>query len=145
MGTNYYLESRATLPLVFGRPRIHIGKSSGGWCFSLHVYPDSDIGRPADLEQWAILMDGAVANGSALIIAETGTVLTVSEMLEMITVRSWDRKMVYPNSHYASESEFHRLNHSEPGPNGLVRHKIDGTHCIGHGSGTWDLIIGDFS
>lgn len=145
MGTNYYLESTASLPQPFGRPRIHIGKSSGGWCFSLHVYPESDIGRPADLDQWAVVMDTTTADGSARIIADTGTVLTVTEMLEAITVRSWDRKMTFPNSHYASEAEFHRLNHSEPGPNGLVRHKIEPQHCIGHGAGTWDLIIGDFS
>ena len=41
MGTNYYL--------VTEEGRKHIGKSSGGWCFSLHVYPEEDIN---DLQDW---------------------------------------------------------------------------------------------
>ena len=37
------------------------------------------------------------------------------------------------------------MNYAEPGPNGLVRAKINGVHCIGHGEGTWDYITGEFS
>jgi len=29
--------------------------------------------------------------------------------------------------------------------NGVIRHPIDGVHCVGHGDGTYDLICGDFS
>jgi hypothetical protein len=90
-------------------------------------------------------MESTTADGSAQIVDEYGRVLTVTEMMDEITVRSWDRKMTYPNQTYVSEAEFHRQNHSEPGPNGLVRHQIDRKHCIAHGEGTWDLIVGDFS
>ena len=41
--------------------------------------------------------------------------------------------------------EWFMQNNAEHGPNGLVRSKIDGHHCIGHGAGTWDLEVGDFS
>jgi len=37
------------------------------------------------------------------------------------------------------------MNQAEPGPDGLARHKVNDGHCIGHGEGTWDLIIGEFS
>jgi len=67
------------------------------------------------------------------------------EIIDVITNRSWKYKQEYPNTFYRTEADFHRENHSEPGPNNLVRHKIDDVHCIGHGEGTWDLITGEFS
>ncbi len=30
-------------------------------------------------------------------------------------------------------------------PHGLSRHDIDGRFCIGHGEGTWDYMLGEFS
>ncbi len=27
---------------------------------------------------------------------------------------------------------------------GVQRHTIDGSHCIGHGEGTWDYMVGEF-
>lgn len=27
----------------------------------------------------------------------------------------------------------------------LIRAKVDGAHCVGHGEGTYDYIVGDFS
>jgi hypothetical protein len=35
-------------------------------------------------------------------------------------------------------------NYAVPGPNNLVRHTLE-HHCIKHGNGTWDCIIGEFS
>ena len=46
---------------------------------------------------------------------------------------------------YDSWEEFHRRNNSEIGPNGLLRHKVTGNHCVGHGDGTYDYIKGVFS
>jgi hypothetical protein len=46
---------------------------------------------------------------------------------------------------YDSWLQFHQMNHSEKGPKGLLRHKIEGGHCIKHGVGTWDCILGEFS
>jgi hypothetical protein len=37
MGTNYYLVNKET------DERLHIGKSSGGWCFALRVHHDRHI------------------------------------------------------------------------------------------------------
>lgn len=159
MGTNFFLESTAKLPPAFGRPRLHIGKSSAGWCFALRVYPkflcdwpedtldgvSLDDHQPVNLGQWLGLMEATAAAGSARILDEYHRVLSLEEMRSKILERSWERKKDYPDPFYDSEAEFHRLNQSERGPNGLVRHQIDGRHCIAHGEGTWDLIVGEFS
>lgn len=42
MGTNYYLREKCCKEC--GRyNELHIGKSSGGWAFSLRIYPDLGI------------------------------------------------------------------------------------------------------
>jgi hypothetical protein len=159
MGTNFFLESTAKLPTAFGRPRLHIGKSSAGWCFALRVYPkflcdwpedtldgvSLDDHQPVNLGQWLGLMEATAADGSARIVDDYGRVLSLMEIRSQIMDRSWPRKAEYPNTLWVSEAEFHRTNQSAPGPNGLVRHQIDGRHCIAHGDGTWDLIVGEFS
>ena len=30
-------------------------------------------------------------------------------------------------------------------PHGLLRSKVDGVHCVGHGPGTYDYFVGNFS
>ena len=41
MGTNYYLHKKPPCEACGHEPApLHIGKSSGGWCFSLHVIPE---------------------------------------------------------------------------------------------------------
>ena len=159
MGTNYYFHKPLTNHCKHcGRSdppeRLHIGKSSGGWCFSLHVYPEQGIHTLGD---WRTLWTGP---GS--IESEYGDRLAPEEMLGVITGRTfpkdWDSDWWAPQPFgttldgkpfilpgYDSEEHFHRSNHSERGPNGLLRHRIDGHHCIGHGPGTYDYIIGDFS
>lgn len=64
--------------------------------------------------------------------------------MSVITERSWVRSQKKPFG-YASWDEFYTRNNAVPGPNGLARHRIDMAHCIGHGAGTWDLILGEFS
>lgn len=54
MGTNYYwIKEDTTCPHCGRRDhdevRIHIGKSSCGWCFSLHVDPSIGI---RSLDDW---------------------------------------------------------------------------------------------
>lgn len=166
MGTNYYCyKSFDLLDSALGKeednlPRIHLGKSSAGWCFSLHVYPESEEGIPflysyKGVERW---LQGEVSRGGQ-IRDEYGTLITVENFHRIVTERSWDRDwdsdwwapvhnflgvpgFTLPG--YKSEKEFHRSNNSERGPNNLLRHKVDGVHCIAHGSGTWDCIVGDF-
>lgn len=140
MGTNYYLHDN-TMCSACGRghePR-HIGKSSIGWCFSLHVIPEDNINS---LDDWMVLL----GRQGSRIVDEYGTEIDSAGMIEIITnrkgIKGWD-EIDWPYGGYAHEKDFHERNNSEKGPNGLLRHKI-GSHCIGHGDGTWDLIAGEF-
>lgn len=49
MGTNYYLQEKPPCDKC-GREfeRLHIGQSSAGWCFALHVIPELGINNLAD-------------------------------------------------------------------------------------------------
>ena len=148
MGTNYYLHRKPPCATC-GKPDeepLHIGKSSGGWCFSLHVIPEDGI---HDLGDWRREWN----QPGSVIMNEYGERVPVSEMDAEITERKWKRNFEgkwwgspvgFTGLEYASEAAFHRKNHSERGPNGLLRHAI-GDYCVGHGEGTWDYIPGDFS
>jgi len=137
MGTNYYYYNKKPCPQC-GRTDdpMHIGKSSAGWCFSLHVEP----GIINNLDDWRELFK----KDGSFIKDEYGHNILVPEMLKEIEQRAWAR---LPDEwyigHYKTEADFHEFNHSERGSNGLLRHKID-SHCIGHGKGTWDLFAGEF-
>ena len=135
MGTNYYLiHKEGTCPHCGHKKEpLHIGKSSYGWCFSLHVEPSIDD-YPQNLREWEALFN----NPDYHIEDEYGDELTVNEMMDKITKRSHPHPNTWDN--YKLD-----LNSAEPGPNNLVRHKVDGRHCIGHGDGTWDYITGEFS
>ena len=114
MGTNYYLHEKPDCKCC-GRPfePRHIGKSSGGWCFSLHVYPEDNIHT---LDDWR----GLWSMPGAFIRNEEGERIPIADMELIVTVRLWRGELPRRNS-------------------------IDGRHCIGHGPGTWDYIIGEFS
>jgi hypothetical protein len=147
MGTNYYLHPRADCECC-GRPfePLHIGKSSRGWCFSLHVVPEEGINS---LDDWRKHWN----QPGAVIRDEYGDTVPIEKMESSITKRgrsgpdaSWDRfGSGSPFSRYVNEEHFHFHNNSERGPNFLLRHKVDGRHCIGHGPGTYDYIVGEFS
>ena len=137
MGTNYYITIEKDCPTCgIGKSieEIHIGKSSGGWCFSLHVIPERNI---HNLEDWKKFWRGKT------ITDEYDRVIPEEEMLDIITNRYWTKDTGNPLG-YNSWSEFHEMNHSVLGPNNLLRHKL-GNHCVGHGEGTWDYIPGEFS
>jgi len=140
MGTNYYLHDKPDCNCC-GRPfeALHIGKSSGGWCFSLHVIPGDNINT---LDDWRALW----SKPGAFIRDEYGEQITAQQMNKIITERGREFNWARPNwwGHYQSEAQFHGMNHSERGPKGLLRYRI-GAHCIGHGEGTWDYIKGEFS
>ena len=125
MGTNYYLkrEEKATL---------HIGKSSGGWTFALHIIPEEGINS---LYDWLKLFH----TPGNYIQNEYDESISPGEMIKIITRRSWGRDL-----NDLSWREFHEANHSEAGPNGLARRRAD-DRCVSHGEGTWDNIIGEFS
>lgn len=140
MGTNFYWHEEPCLnPCKHCRDdsRMHIGKSSGGWCFALHVYPESGINTLADW-QVKFMQPGSV------IMDEYGRGVSVDEMMDKITKRSWPRTNEVPYG-YRSMDDFLRKNSARLGPNGCWRHSVDGVHCIGRGEGTWDYIVGEFS
>jgi hypothetical protein len=132
MGTNYYLhEPEENFCDHCGRSDkgrvLHIGKSSGGWCFSLHVIPDAGINT---LDDWRTLWSrGEIRN-------EYGDPVDQKEMDRVVTQRYGVARDLLPG-YLAS-------NYAEAGPNNLLRHQI-GRYCIGHGEGTWDYIPGEFS
>lgn len=140
MGTNYYLHKDVCACCGRSSEALHIGKSSAGWCFSLHVIPEENLN---DLPDW----EAAWSQPKTEIRDEYDDKIEPALMLHIITNRSWERKGEWwknPFSSYTSEADFYFRNHAQPGPNGLNRHQL-GRHCIGHGKGTWDLITGEFS
>ena len=131
MGTNYYIEASEPCECC-GRPLEgqHIGKSSGGWCFSLHVDPDAGINDLPDwMARWSL--------PGARIVDEYGQTIEPDEMLEIILNREG------PHSDHRG-AKFYAENIAEAGPKGLLRHRV-GRFCVGHGDGTYDLIPGEFS
>jgi hypothetical protein len=135
MGTNYYVMENYCGHCQRG-DELHIGKSSGGWCFALQTYPDRGLGTLGD---WRIFLDGKEIRD------EYGDAVTMDALVRTITERSHAAARAQWWLGYASADEWYQQNHAEPGPNGLARHRIDGHHCIGHGEGTWDYMRGEFS
>lgn len=125
MGTNYYLWKDWSC--------LHIGKSSSGWCFALHVIPEKGIN---DLGDWKKLWEN---EEETVITDDCGT-----EFGKTFLEREIAERGILPGPSHESDRWFAE-NSAENGPNGLVRHRIDGKYCTGHGEGTWDLMIGDFS
>jgi len=130
MSTNYYW---------FANPEcapIHVGKSSYGWCFSLHVARTDDSqeyrdGLPLDLDGWRALF----ARPGSFIRDEYGGTVTAEDMLSIITQRSRPK--------WTADGDWCDQNFASRGPNNLARL----TH--GHGrpgpdNETWDYCYGDF-
>jgi len=141
MGANYYLvtdepENCSECGQTTGDyEKLHIGKSSAGWCFGLHVIEDLGLNS---LDDWMpFLEEGEISS-------EYGDIVSCKSMLALIKDRSRNNSTKIPMG-YSSWDEFHRLNHSIDGPCNLLRSAIDGSHCVGHGEGTWDLIASEFS
>ena len=137
MGTNYYLQRERDKCHHCGRSDapLHIGKSSAGWHFGLHIDPENNINSLDDwIKLWSIPY--------TTIINEYDKVITPEEMLDTITNRSWPREGgPHP---YVSWDEFHVKNHSEPGLNGLAAHKGYGEFKAIRTDGTYDLMTGYF-
>lgn len=84
MGTNYYIVGQKPCKTCgHSEERKHIGKSSSGWAFSLHIYPEEGIGTLVD---WADYFLGL--QGGLRIQDEYRRVLSTSEMMACITDRS---------------------------------------------------------
>ena len=134
MGTNYYTTAGNECPCCHrGDEELHIGKSSAGWCFTMHVMPESwQEPRIPNWDAWKnYLQHRTITN-------EYGEVISLEELIRIVEERDGERKK-------PMEPDWLIRNHAEEGPNNLARHQIDGQHCIGHGEGTWDYIMGEFS
>jgi len=141
MGTNFYYHSELDVCPSCGHIRgkkQHIGKSSGGWCFALHVDEEAGVTTLAQLQNILIRPDITIED-------EYGHVVSYTRMMQIIMDRSHPVREFVPDRWYSSKEEFLRKNNAVDGPNGLFRHAIDGVHCVGHGEGTWDYITGEFS
>ena len=86
MGTNHYLLIDPCPTCGHTDKRYHIGKSSGGWCFALHVFsPDYDDEIEAhSLDDWIQLWSGPLS----VIEDEYGDNVSTDEMLKIITALS---------------------------------------------------------
>lgn len=136
MGMNYYWHNTKK---EFSSSVIRIGKSSCGWHFQLHVYPELNINT---LEDWKYLFDKKFS----CIKNENGAIFSKEDMIQIISKRSFKRgTKEFWHPFYSSEKEFLNKNYAEYGYNGLIRSKIDNIYCISHGEGTWDCVVGGFS
>ena len=138
MGTNYYWVIEEEIKCFQchhiterRQNKIHIGKSSVGWCFSLHVYPNKKI---LDLYDWIVL---EWAKSPGVIEDEYGENISLCEMLRIIIGRGMGTGLTLDNNWYVR-------NYATPGPFGLARHAL-GHGCVKHGEGTWDCLESDFS
>lgn len=134
MGTNFYMvkgehppEGHFDHPLNpllkhgTGRPpMIHIGKSSGGWCFALRVYPDHGVYTLAD---WRAFASRLVGEGWR-VEDEYGTEHTLDNLWRVVEREGWEE-----------------LNIKYP----FRRHEVDNRYCVGNGEGLYDYMIGEFS
>ncbi|GAF77764.1 unnamed protein product [marine sediment metagenome] len=79
MGTNYSLKDDRNMCAHCGKGTewLHIGKQSGGWVFSLHIYPEQGI---HELKDWQHLFDNAFTS----IEDEYGTVICTRDMVDRI-------------------------------------------------------------
>lgn len=126
MSMNYYLEHDGDM--------LHIGMSSKGWAFQLHVIPEMGLW---DLPQWLPLLM------AFRILDEQDRPVPLLTLLQVILGREGvasDR----PPLGYTSWADFYQINRAEPGPFNLHRCKI-GVSCMAHGAGTYDLVLGEFS
>ena len=124
MGTNYF----AIVNLGGPRAKLHIGKSSIGWCFALHV--TDGITSLADWQRvWA--------QAFITIEDEYGAPIDADAMLEIIEDRSfeWGRER---------DAAWYADNHATRGPNGLARQTYNAT-MPPDPADTYTLISGDFS
>lgn len=78
MGTNYYHIEKPCPTCGKGEEK-HIGKSSMGWVFALHIIPEDDLNT---LNDWkSVLQTGRIVD-------EYGNEISYQEMLDCITNRS---------------------------------------------------------
>jgi hypothetical protein len=131
MGTNYYAKEEPCSYCGRGGDPIHIGKSSAGWVFLLHVIPEMGINSLDDWKRFCRKKQVKIED-------EYGKEIFQEELWDIIENRR------HTGTPWKSAELFE--NNAVYGPNGLVRVNLGSNYgCIGYGDGTWDLIEGEFS
>lgn len=78
MGTNYYIEEDVCEHCGRGDGGYHIGKSSAGWAFQLHVEPEEGVNELRDIvEMWK----------GKKVLDEYGTRVSKRDMIRRIAYR----------------------------------------------------------
>ena len=134
MGTNYYLHAPKCLHCgKESEDSLHLGKSSYGWCFGLHIYPELNI------TTYHRLLDLILerSNEGWTIQDEYGKTKSIEEFRDTVENRRQSGK--------GMTQDWLSKNYAVKGPNGLARHRLDGRYCLGHGEGTYDYLVGEFS
>lgn len=118
MSNNYYYFEKEQCECC-GRPfdPIHIGQSSHGWVFMLHIIPEKGINN---LDDWLKLFD----TEESVIKDEYDQKVSKELMIDIITKRE-------PAKNSISKQ--------------LYRIPITKYFCVSKGGPTWDHVIGDFS
>lgn len=133
MSTNFYLSPPQCPCCGHQAASIHLGKSSVGWTFGLHVRPEENINNWQDIinlikekqaDYWSIR-------------DEYGESYSFAQFVDVVCNRTTPRKI-------PKDSEWLVMNYAQPGPNNLIRRQL-GKYCIGHGDGTYDYLVGEFS
>lgn len=148
MGCNYYLEGYKPRKLSSEpkEQKLHIGKSSYGWVFALHVLPEQGIN---DLPDWLKLFH----EEDTRIVDEYGREVSREEMVDIIVNREYmEPKKLLKDQEFldVNQAEYGEFVATETLLGGLTYHLLrsrisEETCCVGHGDGTWDLITGEFS
>jgi len=155
MGLNFYLVYNEKIDSICPccehkttkDKELHLGKSSNGWTFALHVYPEQGIHTWGD-----VLYEALQATGKGgWIKDEYGTEVEIDMFVDIVTERSSHYTIEHNiaiatayNIWYKDVADFLRKKEAVAGPNNLLRPKI-GNGCIGHGDGTYDYLVGEFS
>ena len=79
MGTNYYMQRNGCPHCGRGEEELHIGKSSGGWAFSLNTHPGDGI---ETIDDWRAAWRGGSIRD------EYGQSITPEEMERIVTERT---------------------------------------------------------
>lgn len=135
MGTNYYLHTKSCEHCGHSDKPLHIGKSSAGWHFLLHVYPELGLN---DLGDWIdrILKAGWIED-------EYGEKVTPGQLYKTIT----QRRKRFGQEQVTSDRC--KINSAVQGLNGLMALDCELMSAEGRksyrGEGTWDCCAWDFS
>jgi hypothetical protein len=74
MGMNYYF--------VEGEKRLHIGKSSSGWYFLMHIYPH--------IPNWDAWQNYIIQHRKGRIVCESGNECSLDQLTEQVEERKGD-------------------------------------------------------